>query len=324
MPAMPLDLPALRHRLLIAAGDTHGELLVRGWDQPDFCELATLEKPDAVRDIADAFLDAGADVLVTLTEAANILALPQRPKTQKLAAERTSEICRRGAEICRQAVAEFPAKDRYVFGAIGPVQQLLMLDEVSEKDLAAAYENQARALADGGIDALLCRGFAELAALQIAVRAARSTGLPVIATMAFDAGPDQTETTLGVSVPQMCAALIEPMSPVGQASLPAYPSLLSHGVSALGCDGESPDTARQVVALLRQSAPDVPLWCALDAGHPQLEGGRAVYTESPEDFAARAKPIVAAGANILAGRRGATPAHLAALVKTLRTPKKRR
>jgi len=80
---------------------------------------------------------AGADVLVTLTEGANILALPQGPKTQKLTPERAAEICRRGAEICRQAVADFPAKDRYVFGAIGPVQQLLMLDEVAE-DLAKA------------------------------------------------------------------------------------------------------------------------------------------------------------------------------------------
>ncbi|HKQ49750.1 MAG TPA: homocysteine S-methyltransferase family protein [Phycisphaerae bacterium] len=319
---MPLEFPALRHRVLIAAGDTRAELVARGWDRPDFCELANLEKPDAVRDIADAFLDAGIDVLVTMTESANVLAQPQRPKTEGLTSERAAEICRRGAEVCRQAVAEFPAKGRYVFGAIGPVQQLRMLDEISESDLAAAYEAQARSLADGGVDALVLRGFAELAALQIAVRAARATILPVIATMAFDAGPDQTETTLGVSVPQMCAALMEPVgqvSQVGQASLPANPS----GLLALGCDGQSPDSAAKVVALLRQSAPDIPIWCALDAGHPQLIDNRAVYPESPEDFAARAKTVVAAGANILAGRRGATPAHLAALAKALCAPKRR-
>jgi methionine synthase I (cobalamin-dependent) len=303
---VPLDFSIFRNRVLIAAGDTRAELIARGWGQPDFCELANLEIPDGVRDIADAFLDAGADVLVTMTESAHTLALPQQPNTTTLTAERAAEICRRGAEIMRQAVSEYPATERFVVGAIGPVQQLLMLDEVSEIDLIAAYEAQARALADGRVDALVLRGFTELAALQCAVRAARSTGLPVIATMAFDAGPDQSETTLGVSIPQMCEALAKA------------------GIAAIGCDGEAPENSAKVVALMRQSAPDIPIWCALDAGHSQLIENRAAYTETPEDFAARAKSIVAAGANIIGGRRGATPAHLAALVKTLRSPKRGR
>lgn len=302
---MPLDLARCRNSLLIADGDLHGELVARGWNRPDFCELANLGRPEWVRDVAEAFLDAGAEVLVTNTEAANFLALAQRPEIKNQTPDRITEMCRRGAEIARQAVSEFPAQDRYVFGAVGPVQQLLMLGEVSEKDLTEAYKNQAQALIDGGVDAILCRGFTELAALQIAVRAARATGLPVIATMAFDCGADQTETTLGVSVPQMCEAL------AGEA------------VAAFGCDGgESPDSTPKVVALLRRSSP-LPIWVAVDAGLPQLIEGRAVYPESPADFAERVRPLAAAGANFIAGRRGATPAHIAAMVKAKRSPKRR-
>ena len=280
--------------------------MARGWNRPNFCEAANIERPDCVRDIGEAFLDAGAEILVTNTDAANAMALAQRPELKDLTPERLAEICRRGAEIFRRSVNDFPSKDRYVFGAIGQVQQLVMLGEVSENDLADAYQNQAKSLADGGVDAILCRSFCELAALQTAVRAAHATGLPVIATMAFDCGPDQTETTLGVSVPQMCEALS------------------SEGVAALGCDGgESPDSAARVVALLRKSTPDLPIWAAVSAGHPQLLDGRAVYTETPDAFAARAKALAAAGANFIGGRRGATPAHIAALAKTLRIPKRR-
>ncbi len=302
---MRYDIFAIRDRLLIADGDTHGELIARGWNRPDLCEAANLEKPEWVRDIAEAFLDAGAQILVANTEAANSLVLAGRPETGEWSPDRIAEMARRGAEICRKAVDDFPARDRFVVGAVGPVQQLLMLGEVTEDHLASAYEQQIKALAGGGIDAILCRGFTELATLQIAVRAGRETNLPVVATMAFDAGADQTETTLGVSVPQMCEALADDL------------------IAAIGCDGgQAPDAAASLVALFKQSR-KLPIWCAIDAGLPQLIDGRAVHPETPEQFAERLKPLAAAGANIIAGRRGVSPAHIAALVKSARSPKRR-
>lgn len=301
----------IANRLLIADGDTRGELINRGWDRFGFCEAANLERPEWVRDIAEAFLDAGAQILIANTAAANSLAVAEQPEAGEWSPDRIAEMARRGAEICRRAVSEFPAKDRFAVGAIGPISKLLVLEEISPDDLATVYQNQARSLAAGGIDAILCRGFTELAALQIAVRAARDTGLPVVATMAFDAGADQTETTLGVSVPQMCEAL------GGQ---PTSAGL----VSAVGCDGgESPDSAARVVALFKQSS-ELPIWCAVDAGLPQLIDGRAVHPETPEQFAERLTILAAAGANIIAGRRGVSPAHIAALVKVSQSPKRRR
>ena len=55
-----MDLANVRDRVLIAA-DLRGQLIARGWSPPDFCELANLEKPNAVSNAADAFLDAGVD-----------------------------------------------------------------------------------------------------------------------------------------------------------------------------------------------------------------------------------------------------------------------
>src|SRR5262245_26133628 len=105
---MALDVAALLGRTLVAA-DLRAELIARGWQEAGFCELANLEKQDWVRDIAEAFLDAGVDVLITPTDSANTLARYERPKTGRLAPDRAAEICRRGAEILRQTVGEFPA-----------------------------------------------------------------------------------------------------------------------------------------------------------------------------------------------------------------------
>jgi methionine synthase I (cobalamin-dependent) len=271
------------------------------WPAPRCPEAANLSHPEAVREVAEAFLDAGAEVLETNTAVANAMALADEIARGEVREADLTAMNQAGAAVCRAAVSGFPLKGRLVVGAMGPGERLLLLKEVEEEALYQAYAAQARALAAGGADAILCRSFREMDALCLAVRAAaETTSLPVIGSMVFDCGPDRTETTLGVTAPQACAALREA------------------GAWAVGCNcGQSPDSAAAVLTLMRQCW-EGPIWVKIHPGLPQVDEGKVVYPESPEAFAARLPVLAAAGANFVGGCCGASVEHIAALVASRR------
>ncbi|MBN2563187.1 MAG: homocysteine S-methyltransferase family protein [Phycisphaerae bacterium] len=294
---MVFDPADYRNRLVVSDGDFHAELILRSGQTSPILELANLQQPDIVRDVAEAFLDAGAKALVTNTAGANSVVLSEQIEAGHITEDQILAMNREGAAIYRAAVSEHPAAGVLVFGSMGPTEELLMLDEVAEEVLYEAYESQARALAAGGVDAIVCRGFSEIRALTVAVRAATAgTGLPVIGGMTFDSGPERNETTLGVTIPQAVAELAKV------------------GAAMVGCDcGDHPDGAEAVVTLIRQSC-DLPIWVTVNAGIPQWVNGEVVYPETPDEFAGRLGVLAAAGANLVGGGCGATAEHVAAMV----------
>ncbi len=264
--------------------------------------------PEPLTRALRSFLNAGAKLLVTPTDEANALAhdpLPQyaaRSESNPI----ITDINRAAASFYRAVVDKHAPDAIAVIGAIGPTQRLLMLDEIAREQLQSACAEQAKALAEGGVDAICCRSFVELDALIAAVEAARAaTGLPVIGGMRFDAGADGSETTLGVTAPQAAAALES-----------------AGAIMAAIDSGERPDTAESVAALMRR-ATNLPIWLQTSAGFPQLNQGRLEYPESPSDFAERAAAIVRVGANIIGGGPGVTPDHIAALAASITSPRKR-
>lgn len=292
---MALNLDDYRNKLVIAAGEWPLVLCSHGWAALSPPELANIEKADMVREVAAAFLNAGAEVLVTNTGRAHWLSGIEGASAEALSTEAVASINRRGAQICRAVVSARPGGPALVFGAIGPTERLLMLDEVKEADMEKAYAAQATALATGGVDAIICRSFREMSALCIAVRAARTTGLPVIGSMVFDCGADYTETSLGATIPQACEALKEA------------------GAAALGCEGgDSPDTLPAAVAEMQKRWAG-PIWVGVGAGTSQWVDERVEFSDSPEGFGGRLTWLRNAGANFVCGGRGVGLAHLAAL-----------
>lgn len=285
-----------RSSILIAAGGMSAEFPAKDRLAPGLLEQVNLRAPDIVRDAAGRFLDGGADILVTLTDGANDIAMAESLESGDLTADHVVAMNRQGAELCRQAVIARRGSSAFVFGAIGPVERLLTLGEISEDALLAAYAAQAEALAASGADAVLCRSFTEIRMLRLAVEAAmKVVNVPVIGSMAFDSGADYTETVMGVSVPSACA------------------ELLQAGVAVIGCDGSAfPDSAASVVSLLRDSC-DLPIWAEVNAGQPEFGDPLPTYPETPEQFAARLEPLAGAGARFIGGGRGVTAAHIAAL-----------
>jgi methionine synthase I (cobalamin-dependent) len=289
-------------RLLVGDGDFSLELSLRIGRRSSPIEQANIHRPEVMREIAEAFLDAGAEVLVTNTACANPIAMAEMLGPGQVSEGDIRIMDREGAAICRAAIEDCPGGSRLVFGAMGPTGRLLMLDEIAETDLYQAYGTQATMLAEGGADAILCQSFTELDGLCIAIRAAiGATGLPVIGSMAFDSGADRTETAVGVTVPQACA------------------SIIAAGACAVGADcGESPDDLPVVVARLRECC-QVPIWSKVNAGIPQVLEGRVIYAEGAEDFGGRLAALASAGANFVGGCCGASLQHIASLAAICRS-----
>jgi 5-methyltetrahydrofolate--homocysteine methyltransferase len=213
-------------------------------------------------------------------------------------AAQTAEINRRGAEISARA-ARGRAK---VFASIGPSGAMLMMGEVTEDDLHAAFLEQAQALREGGADGLVIETMGDLQEAALAVRAARATGLPVVASMVFDAGPDKDRTMMGTTPEQAAEGLREA------------------GADAIGANCGQGITGFHAICRRMRAAVDLPLWMKANAGLPHLVDGQAVYDARPDDFAREAEQLVAEGAAFVGGCCGTSPDFVKALAARLGRP----
>lgn len=281
---------------LLAAGPvlTDGawgtQLQARGLALGEFPDVWNLTQPDRVEAVARAYVEAGSQVILTNTFGANRLRLLEAGL-----AEKVSEINRRGAEISRRA-ASGRAK---VFASIGPSGKMLAAGEVTTDELRAAFEEQARALAAGGADALVVETMSDLEEAAIAVTAAKQTGLPVVACMVFDSGRNKDRTMTGVT-PEQSAA----------------------GLAAAGADVIGSNCGQGIAGFVNlcrrlRAATDRPIWIKANAGLPELVDGRAIYRATPEEFASYIPALLEAGASFIGGCCGTSPEFIRAVDRTL-------
>jgi methionine synthase I (cobalamin-dependent) len=213
-----------------------------------------------------------------------------------------AEINRRGAELAREAIGD---RQAFVAGSIGPSGKILAIREATEEQLTPIFAAQAAALAAGGADAILLETFSELAEVLLALRAAKdATGLPVIASLSFDSGPQRTRTMMGAEAGE-CASALE-----------------DAGADVVGCNcGSGISNVLPAVVALR-AATSLPLWVKPNAGLPELEDGRAVWKQTPEEFASFVPQILEAGANIVGGCCGSGPEHVRRVVAVVARTRK--
>jgi methionine synthase I (cobalamin-dependent) len=279
-------------RDLVAAGPvlTDGawgtEMQARGLSVGEFGDLWNLSHPERVEEVARAYVEAGSQVILTNTFRANRIALGSRSEQ-----ERVGDVNRAGVEISQRAAA---GRAR-VFASIGPSGKILMMGDINESELRAAFAEQATALAEAGADAIVIETMADLAEARIAVEAATATGLPVVACMVFDSGKNKDRTMMGVT-------------PAEAAS-----ELARVGADAIGANcGVGPeDFVRICEGLI--SATDLPIWLKPNAGLPELVDGEAVYRTTPEAFAESVKKLIAAGASFVGGCCGTNPKFIETL-----------
>src|SRR3989442_5186654 len=247
------------------------------------------DEPDQVLGLPAAFIDAGADIILTDTLGGTSLRL-----RESRYAGRATEVNRRAAELARKAAA---VRDGVlVAGSMGPTGMLMEpLGELTFAVAADAYREQAAALEEGGADLLLLETFFALDEALAAIEGIRrASALPLAVTFSFDQG---TSTMMGLSPTRM----VEAIAPLG--------------VAAIGANcGRSLADMERVVAELAAVNAGIPLWIKPNAGLPRMVGDVAHYETGQAEMADYAMRFVQAGARVIGGSCGTSPEHTRALI----------
>ena len=282
-----LDLVKTRTVLLDGAMGT--ELMARGLAHGAAPEIWNVERPGAVKDVHAAYFAAGADVVSTNSFGGT----PLRLAAHSLEG-RAYELNLAAARLAREAAPP----GRFVAGSMGPTGKFLKPQGPStEEDFTAAFAEQARALADGGVDVFLIETQYDLREALAAVRGARRVSpLPVFVTLTFNAFPRGYFTLMGDSVARTAAELAK------------------EGVAAVGANCTL--TAEQMVGCVCafKAATALPLIAQANAGQPVVGAdGQAGYSQTAEDYVRFVPELVRAGAGFVGGCCGTNPSFIRAM-----------
>lgn len=268
-------------------------------------DLLCLTKPQVVEAIHRKYLEAGADIIETNTFNAQAISMSDFQLNSHCAA-----INKAACEIARRLADEFTAKDaskpRFVAGSMGPTGKTCSIssdnsqpgwDTFGYETLGKAYLEQAEALIQGGVDALLIETIFDTLNAKAAVEAARKAmakeGRAVPIMLSFSVPNGSGRNMLGQDIEQF-------VSEVGGSDI------LSVGVN---CCGDVP----QVLPLLQRLGSNTPYLISLypNAGMPDRNGQ---YAMRPEDLRRVVWDVAQHHLiDIVGGCCGTTDAHIAAL-----------
>jgi methionine synthase I (cobalamin-dependent) len=278
---------------LLADGATGSNLFDRGLQSGDAPELWNADHPERVAGLARAFVEAGADIILTNSFGGT----RYRLKLHK-AADRVAELNEKAAAIAR-GEADRAGRVVLVGGSIGPTGEILEpLGPLGLNDARDAFAEQAAALARGGADLLWIETMSSVEETEAAVAGARTCGLPVVATLSFDTNG---RTMMGITPSEL--ALLH----------------RKHHLAACGSNcGVSPsELVASIVNLAAASDPSAILVAKANCGIPQYVDGALRFNGTPELMAQYACLSLDAGARIIGGCCGTTPEHLRLMRRAL-------
>ena len=284
----------LADRPLLADGGMGTLLFSRGIPQRACLDELAGTRPDLVGTIHREYLDAGADLIETLTFGANRLRLDGFGL-----GDEAGRLNRRAAQVAREA-RDVSGRDAWVGGSIGPLgPPTRELRHPDDATIRSVYREQVDGLLEGGVDLLVIESFFDLRHLLLAVEEARrAADVPLIASMTF--GED--------------LVLADGTTPAQ-----ALTALTLAGADAVGVNcGVGPLACLDALAQLGPSAEGEPARSVMpNAGLPQRLEGRFVYAAEPAYFGSIVPRLLDAGASVIGGCCGTTPAHVAAMAQAL-------
>ena len=284
----------LATRVLIGDGAVGTLLGERGVGFGHPYARANLSHPGMVTDIHVEYLRAGADVIETNTFAANRFKL----ETYDLE-ERVREVNAEGASLARKAArgAAGTGDRALVLGAIGPLgRPLAPVGPVSSERAKSVFLEQAEALLEGGADAILLETFTDLVELRLAYEAVGALGAPVLAYKTFV----EDGETLAEGLPARAAREIS-----------------SWGADLTGANCTvGPQRMVEIIGQMADAAG--PVAALPNPGLPQLVRGHIRFSKDVDHFAEYGVKLAEAGARLVGGCCGTTPAHVNALSEALR------
>ncbi len=279
---------------LIADGSTGASLHKLGLKAGIPPEDLVFDNPGMVLQLEGGFVEAGSDIILTDTFGGSRI-LMQKSKY----ADRTAEVNRRAAELARQAASA--RSGVLVAGSIGPTGQLLKpYGPLTVDEATAAFAEQAKALAEGGVDLLVIETMFALEEADAAFKGARSvTDLPIVVSFSYDRG---TRTMMGVKPADM------------------FKHYKEMGAVMIGANcGTSLENMEKVQQEYAAVADGFPLWAKPNAGLPHLVEGETVFDVTPAQMAEYAVKYVALGAKVVGGCCGNLPGHIAAIAQAVKS-----
>lgn len=279
--------------ILVSDGATGTNLHQMGLKMGIAPEDLVLDDPDLLLRLERAFVEAGSDIILTCTFGGSGL----RMQDSKYA-DRVAEINTRAAGLARQAAALRPGV--MVGGSMGPIGKLLKpFGPLSPEEALLTYAEQAKALAEGGVDLLVIETQFAIEEAKLAVQAAQAQcTLPIVISFSYDRG---TRTMMGVKPSQV----VETFAPLG--------------VAAIGANCGT--TLENMEKIVREyaSLTSLPIWAKPNAGLPSInaETGETEFHVTPAQMAEVGVRLVQLGARIVGGCCGSTPAHVAAIAQAV-------
>lgn len=253
-----------------------------------------LEHTDVMLKLQRSYVESGTRILYAPTFTGNRIKLAEYGLQDQLA-----DINTRLVKLAKEAAdgRALVAGDLTMTG-----QQLYPLGELQFEELADVYKEQAKALYEAGADLFVVETMMSLQETRAAVLAIQETcDLPIMASLTFEA---DGRTLFGTN-PETAVVVLQ-----------------SLGVDAVGLNcSTGPLEMIEIVEKMYAYA-NIPILAKPNAGLPELENGRTVYKTSPKEFAEAGKKLVEAGAAILGGCCGTTPAHIRALAEAVRECKR--
>lgn len=279
---MALFREALQSGRVLLMDGAMGTELQRAGLQPGACgELWNLTEPERVRGIHQAYVDAGAQCLLTNTFQANPTALAKHGQS-----EQVEVINRAGLELARVVAGP----DRFVLADIGPVEQ-----EWRRQQMVQVVQSLRTA------DAILLETYSELHALWAIKYAClpnlEAADVPVLLSVTYRRTAAGVLTTQGGQPPEVYGRLAR-----------------QYGVAALGVNCGRDIGMDEIIAIIRRyrQVTDLPLFARPNAGTPVRAANGWVHPQTPMDMAARLPELLEAGLAMVGGCCGTTPAHIAA------------
>ncbi|MBW2543925.1 MAG: homocysteine S-methyltransferase family protein [Deltaproteobacteria bacterium] len=266
------------------------EIQKRGLKTGENPESWNLSHPELVEEVPKLYVDAGSQIILTNTFGANKFIQEKYGLGDQIAA-----LNKAGVEISKRAAGDKTC----VFASIGPSGKMLLLEEVSEADLQRAFEEQAGAISEAGVDGIVIETMTDINEALIAINVAKQTGLPVVASMVFGAGKDKDRTMMGATPEEVVEKFTEA------------------GVDIIGANcGQGIEDFIPVCRRMK-SITNLPLWMKPNAGLPEVVDGKTVYNTTAQDFAEAVPKLVEAGACFIGGCCGTGPEFIKKIAETV-------